>query len=73
MLIALLDDRRRDAPVQLGEEPRQPVRAELAWERQSAAYLDVMRSLTKQTLPHAASQAPTAHESTQLHEGHHIR
>ena len=70
-IIALLDDATRR--FELGETGRERVRAELAWERQSAAYLDVMRSLTKQTLPHAASQAPTAHESTQLHEGHHIR
>ncbi len=44
---ALLDDQARRA--ELGEVGRKRVRDDLAWERQSAAYLDVMRSLCRRS------------------------
>ena len=46
-LAALLDDGERRA--RLGEVGRERVGAELAWERQSAAYLELMRQLCKRT------------------------
>jgi len=49
-VVALLDDAARRS--ELGELGRERVRANLAWEQQSAAYLDVMRRLSqRQTLP----------------------
>lgn len=42
-VVALLDDAARRAG--MGEVGRERVRADLAWDRQSAAYLDVMRTL----------------------------
>jgi glycosyltransferase involved in cell wall biosynthesis len=53
---ALLDDSVRRA--EMGEVGRERVRAELAWERQSAAYLGVMRTLSQRTRPHPAWRAP---------------
>jgi glycosyltransferase involved in cell wall biosynthesis len=46
-IAALLDDQARRA--ELGEVGRKRVREDLAWERQSAAYLDVMQSLCQQS------------------------
>jgi glycosyltransferase involved in cell wall biosynthesis len=46
---ALLDDAARRS--ELGETGRERVRSDLAWERQSAAYLDVMRRLSLRTVP----------------------
>jgi glycosyltransferase involved in cell wall biosynthesis len=46
-LVALLDDSERR--VQLAEVGRARVRAELAWERQSAVYLELMRRLCHRT------------------------
>ena len=46
---ALLDDAARRS--ELGEIGRERVRSDLAWERQSAAYLDVMRRLSLRTAP----------------------
>lgn len=46
-LNALLDDQARRA--EMGEVGRKRVRADLAWERQSAAYLDVMRNLCRRS------------------------
>jgi glycosyltransferase involved in cell wall biosynthesis len=48
-VVALLDDAVRRA--EMGEAGRERVRAELAWERQSAAYLAVMRTLCQRTKP----------------------
>jgi glycosyltransferase involved in cell wall biosynthesis len=42
-VVALLDDAARRA--EMGEVGRERVRADLAWDRQSAAYLNVMRTL----------------------------
>ena len=42
-IVALLDDHARRA--EMGEVGRKRVREDLAWERQSAAYLEVIRSL----------------------------
>lgn len=45
-VVALLNDAARRS--EIGEVGRERVRADLAWEQQSAAYLDVMRSLSRQ-------------------------
>ena len=50
-VVALLDDAVRRS--EMGEIGRERVRADLAWERQSAAYLDVMRRLGQRTPPAA--------------------
>jgi glycosyltransferase involved in cell wall biosynthesis len=44
-VVALLDNAARRC--EMGEVGRERVRAELAWERQSSAYLDVMRRLSR--------------------------
>ena len=54
-VVALLDDAVRRA--ELGEVGRERVRAELAWERQSAAYLGVMRTLCQRTRPQLSQRA----------------
>jgi len=50
-VVSLLDD--AALRFELGETGRERVRADLAWERQSAAYLDVMRRLTQRSARHA--------------------
>jgi glycosyltransferase involved in cell wall biosynthesis len=55
-VVALLDDAVLRAG--LAEVGRERVRADLAWERQSAAYLDVMRGLSRPTMPHPAEPVP---------------
>ncbi len=45
----LLDDAARRS--ELGEIGRERVRSDLAWERVSAAYLDVMRRLSQRAMP----------------------
>ncbi len=48
-VVTLLDDAFRRS--EMGEIGRERVRSDLAWERQSAAYLDVMRRLSLRTVP----------------------
>jgi glycosyltransferase involved in cell wall biosynthesis len=55
-VVALLDDAVLRAG--MGEVGRERVRADLAWERQSAAYLDVMRTLSQRTMPRPAERVP---------------
>lgn len=50
-VVALIDDAARRS--EMGEIGRERVRADLAWERQSVAYLDVIRRLSLQTGPDA--------------------
>jgi glycosyltransferase involved in cell wall biosynthesis len=54
-VVALLGDATRR--FELGETGRKRVKADLSWERQSAAYLDVMRRLSRQARPHAPWRA----------------
>ncbi len=54
-VVALLDDAARR--FELGEVGRKRVQAVLAWERQSVAYLDVMRRLSQEARPHATWRA----------------
>jgi glycosyltransferase involved in cell wall biosynthesis len=48
-VVALLDDAARR--FEMGEIGRERIRADLAWERQSVAYLDVIRRLSQEALP----------------------
>jgi glycosyltransferase involved in cell wall biosynthesis len=48
-VVALLDDAARR--FELGETGRERVRSDLAWERQSVAYLEVMRGLSQRAAP----------------------
>jgi glycosyltransferase involved in cell wall biosynthesis len=48
-VVALLDDAARR--YELGETGRERVRSDLAWERQSVAYLEVMRRLSQRAAP----------------------
>ncbi len=52
-VVALIDDAAGRA--KMGEIGRKRVRAELAWERQSIAYMNVIRRLSQQTLPSRGS------------------
>jgi glycosyltransferase involved in cell wall biosynthesis len=52
-VVALIDDVARRS--EMGEIGRQRVRADLSWERQSIAYIDVIRRLSQQTIPVRAS------------------
>jgi glycosyltransferase involved in cell wall biosynthesis len=70
-VVALLDDAALRS--ELGETGRERVRADLAWERQSVAYLEVMRRLSQRTPRHAIRRAPAARQSAQLWAGHRIR
>jgi glycosyltransferase involved in cell wall biosynthesis len=63
-VVSLLDDAALRS--KLGETGRERVRADLSWERQSAAYLDVMRRLGQRTVRRAIPRAPAASESAQL-------
>jgi glycosyltransferase involved in cell wall biosynthesis len=55
-VVALLDDAVLRAG--LGEAGRERVRADLAWDRQSAAYLNVMRGLSRPAMPRPAETVP---------------
>ena len=57
-VVALLDDAPRRS--EMGEIGRERVRADLAWERQSAAYLDVIRRLSRATPPTPSSERRAA-------------
>ena len=50
-VVALLDDAIRRS--KMGEIGRERTWADLSWERQSAAYIDVIRRLSQQTRPDA--------------------
>lgn len=55
-VVALLDDAVRRA--EMGEVGRERVRTDLAWERQSAVYLEVMRMLGQRAMPRTAWRLP---------------
>jgi glycosyltransferase involved in cell wall biosynthesis len=57
-VVALLDD--AGLRFELGETGRERVRADLAWERQSTAYLGVMRRLSQRSPRHAIPRARAA-------------
>lgn len=63
-IVSLLDD--AALRYELGETGRERVRADLAWERQSTAYLDVMARLSRRSPRQAIPRARRDGESAQL-------